>query len=290
MEILSFLAAPFIGGLIALSTNWLAIRMLFRPHKEKRLFGIKIPFTPGLIPKERLRITAKLASTISTKLLSPKVLAKELANPEVWPLPDITVGEALSGLNIELFKKGHFSSIFDKLIPMVSNEILLLSEKYPLLDEKLRSLTENVIRENVGGIAGMFIKPDKIYRSIKSGMHEYLSDTENQNHMKEKLLLFAESDFLQDVLADKVLNVNIKNVLLSFIDKEKQSVENVLAKLAGYFAEHMPVQAMIENKIAEFDMAEVEEIILSVTGKELRVIVLLGGVLGFIIGLMVSIF
>jgi len=42
---------------------------------------------------------------------------------------------------------------------------------------------------------------------------------------------------------------------------------------------------MIENKLASFDVAEAEEIILSVAGRELKIIVMLGGVLGFMIGL-----
>ena len=42
-----------VGAIIGYFTNWLAIKMLFRPHYEKKIFGIKIPFTPGLIPKEK---------------------------------------------------------------------------------------------------------------------------------------------------------------------------------------------------------------------------------------------
>ena len=48
---LSFLLGPIIGGVIGYSTNWLAIKMMFRPHKAKYIFGMKIPFTPGLMPK-----------------------------------------------------------------------------------------------------------------------------------------------------------------------------------------------------------------------------------------------
>ena len=42
----TYFVAPLLGGLIGYITNDIAIRMLFRPHKAKYLFGIHIPFTP----------------------------------------------------------------------------------------------------------------------------------------------------------------------------------------------------------------------------------------------------
>lgn len=52
----SYIIAPLLGGVIGYITNDIAIRMLFRPHTAKYLFGIHIPFTPGIIPKEKGRI------------------------------------------------------------------------------------------------------------------------------------------------------------------------------------------------------------------------------------------
>ena len=36
----TFIAAPISGAVIGYFTNWLAIKMLFLPYKEKYLFGI----------------------------------------------------------------------------------------------------------------------------------------------------------------------------------------------------------------------------------------------------------
>ena len=49
--ILKMLSAPLLGALIGYITNWLAVKMLFRPREAKYLFGHRIPFTPGVIPK-----------------------------------------------------------------------------------------------------------------------------------------------------------------------------------------------------------------------------------------------
>nr|WP_317358760.1 DUF445 family protein [uncultured Tyzzerella sp.] len=45
------------------------------------------------------------------------------------------------------------------------------------------------------------------------------------------------------------------------------------------------VSKMIEEKINSFDMETIENLIVSVTKKELNAITIIGGVLGFIIGL-----
>ena len=289
MQIISFLTVPILGGIIALSTNWLAIRMLFRPHREVRLFGVRLPFTPGLIPKERLRISKKLAHTISTKLLSPEVIARELKNPSTWPLPDITFGELLLRLDVKLLEPMHIAAIADKLIPLIATEVESISEKHPELDETLKNLTVKVIGDNVKGIAGFFISPEKVYKSIKNGIFEHLSDPDNAEALKEKILAFADSEILNTMLTEKVLGVNIKDFLATLAQKEKTPLERFIKILAEYFANHLPIESMIERKLAEFEVAEVEEIILSVAGRELRVIILLGGLLGFIIGLLVNV-
>ena len=67
---MSSLIGPLSGGLIGYFTNWLAIKMMFRPHKAKYFLGMKIPFTPGLIPKERGRIAEAIGNSISDNLMN----------------------------------------------------------------------------------------------------------------------------------------------------------------------------------------------------------------------------
>lgn len=83
MNISEFIISPIAGSVIGYFTNWLAIKMLFRPHEEKRLFGIKIPFTPGLIPKEKNRIAKKVGETVGEHLLSEEALVKALVDEKV---------------------------------------------------------------------------------------------------------------------------------------------------------------------------------------------------------------
>lgn len=80
---MKYIIAAFIGSTIGYVTNWLAIKMLFRPHSEVRIFGKRLPFTPGLIPKERFRISSSVGATVGEHLLTKETLLEALANEKM---------------------------------------------------------------------------------------------------------------------------------------------------------------------------------------------------------------
>lgn len=67
-----------IGALIGFVTNAIAIKMLFRPLEEKRIGPFRIPFTPGVIPRQRHKLAANLGRVVSRELLSPEVILNHL--------------------------------------------------------------------------------------------------------------------------------------------------------------------------------------------------------------------
>jgi len=79
----SWIITPLLGAVIGYFTNWLAIKMLFRPHTKKFLFGIPLPFTPGLIPKERLKLSRAMGQTLGDSVLTPEVLVESISSAEV---------------------------------------------------------------------------------------------------------------------------------------------------------------------------------------------------------------
>lgn len=76
--VLQFIAPPFVGAIIGLFTNWLAIKMLFRPLTEKRILGLRLPFTPGILPRERSRMSQAMGETVATDLLDADLVASRL--------------------------------------------------------------------------------------------------------------------------------------------------------------------------------------------------------------------
>lgn len=96
-----------------------------------------------------------------------------------------------------------------------------------------------------------------------------------------------------NVINDKVPSIipqGIKNTILRYagdvIEKEcKGFIHKNMDKLIEDAVETIDVGQLVEEKINDFDLIELESIILSISGKELKYIEILGGVLGFAIGL-----
>jgi len=74
---------PLVGALIGGVTNDVAIRMLFRPHAAWRVGGLRVPLTPGLIPRERAQIAYAIAETFTEHVLDSDQVADLLLTERV---------------------------------------------------------------------------------------------------------------------------------------------------------------------------------------------------------------
>jgi len=176
----AFLITPIAGAVIGYVTNWIAIKMLFRPHTAKYILGVKLPFTPGLIPKERHRISQKIGETLANHLVTTDMIT-------TYMLSD----ESMSAIEHEF-------------------------EKY-LQDAKVP----------IGGIILKAVSPLLKSNRIKAG----------------------------------------------------------LSQTIGGWVSKIDLGKMAEEQMNAMDIAEAERIIISVVKRELQMITAMGGVLGFIIGL-----
>lgn len=77
----------------------------------------------------------------------------------------------------------------------------------------------------------------------------------------------------------------IINYVADAVDKNAESVMNELSeKLIHQATEKIDIAQMVKEKIDEFDLMKLEELILNISSKELKHIEILGGVLGVLIG------
>ncbi len=76
-----WLIPPIIGAIIGYFTNWLAIKMLFRPLNPIYIGRFRLPFTPGILPRERRRLSDSVGETVSKELLTGKVFRDRLQDP-----------------------------------------------------------------------------------------------------------------------------------------------------------------------------------------------------------------
>ena len=141
MTFLTILFYPFIGALIGWVTNTIAIWMLFHPYQEKRIWRIKIPFTPGLIPTRIERLAQEVSGAIRDHFLSGadvKDILKEMALGEV--------------LTAEIKKRMHRSIVLSPLTNLLDHAYI-----QGIVNKALERIIEWLEDEAVGGKIEEFI-------------------------------------------------------------------------------------------------------------------------------------
>ena len=96
MTLLSWLAPPAIGAAIGFITNDIAVRMLFRPLREYRILGVRIPFTPGIIPRRRRELAEAIGRMVAQELVTADALVAHLREERVQESIRLWVGRATS--------------------------------------------------------------------------------------------------------------------------------------------------------------------------------------------------
>lgn len=187
-----WLIIPLLSGLIGWFTNWLAVKMLFRPRLEKKILWLTFQ---GVIPKRRGDIAEVVGKTIEKELLTHGDLQAALKK--------VNIDEAIK----------------------------------PLLQEKINSMIDQKL---------MAISPLLVSMLPKS--------------MLEKI----KTSILEEILI---------------------ALPELIDKFGNSFINNLPISELVVNNINKFDLARLEKMIIDASNKELKFIEYLGGVVGFLIGL-----
>lgn len=78
-----YLAPPIIGAIIGYVTNAIAIKMLFRPLYPIKIGKVRLPFTPGILPRERHKLADNIGRMVETELLTEEIIRQRFAKPDV---------------------------------------------------------------------------------------------------------------------------------------------------------------------------------------------------------------
>jgi uncharacterized membrane protein YheB (UPF0754 family) len=123
---------PIIGAAIGWLTNYIAIKMLFRPYKPIRILGYNFQ---GVIPKKRKEITKSITTAIERQLLSATDLASVLEGIDLETEIEKSVEEIVE----HRFKTNRIRNI--PVIGLVS-ENLMNHLKYFITKELLKQLSK----------------------------------------------------------------------------------------------------------------------------------------------------
>ena len=83
MDILKYVVPILVGALIGYCTNYIAIKMLFKPKKAIKIGSVKLPFTPGIIPKNQPRIAKAVGEAVGDRLFTCDDIKGVLQSEEI---------------------------------------------------------------------------------------------------------------------------------------------------------------------------------------------------------------
>ncbi|RLB06974.1 MAG: hypothetical protein DRG50_04160 [Deltaproteobacteria bacterium] len=135
MKIFYLFFYPLIGALIGWLTNTIAIWMLFHPYEEKRIWGLRIPFTPGLIPARIERLAQEVSKAIKDHFLSGSDIKNILKEMELGVV-----------LTEEVKKRIKKSAVLKPLTIFLDNEYLKSG-----VNKAAQQIIERLEAEVVGG-------------------------------------------------------------------------------------------------------------------------------------------
>ena len=287
---------PLVGALIGYVTNLVAIKMLFRPLREVRIFGLRLPFTPGILPRERAKLADSIGDMVERELFTAGVLRERLAKTEVRE----NIGTAIGAYSSKLLQRP------------VSSWLENDTEEFPLAElfsdfvnsEVFNSFLEEVIKawaaKKIPGSAGNY--DDSPSSWLKSRMRDVgamfipaARDVikgglvrEIKNHARGEPSLYRRA--LENIL-EKYPGITLKE-FLSLAETKKHKIDSFLTeKAADTLDENIEgalasvnVKALVSDRINSLDMIRVEKIILDVMAGQLKWINFFGAVLGALIG------
>jgi uncharacterized membrane protein YheB (UPF0754 family) len=292
-EILFWVLPPAIGALIGYITNAVAIKMLFRPLGEIRLFGIRLPFTPGILPRERHRLAESIGRMVEQELFTPAVLRERLARTDVRGNIENVLGEYTDqmlekplsawledpgGFPLPELLKDFFNSyFFDFFLEELFKNLILGSEPKPEGNDSISQKLKTGFRD----FGGLFIPVAKglikngLAREIKNqsrgGISAYRSALEK---VIEKYPGLTTMEFLSLAKGNKQKADSF--LALKAAETMDENIEGALSSVN--------VKALVSDRIDSLDMIRVEKIVLDVMAGQLKWINIFGAILGALIG------
>lgn len=312
-----------IGGIIGGGTNRLAIAMLFRPHREIRIGAWVLPFTPGLIPKRRHELAVQLGRTVREYLVNGEALTRTINNQVirdhivVWATKEWEhirenhrfqkwienfIGLEEKRLQRDMRVRDWVSQQLEQELknravewaPTVNDWLI----RFLASDDgqnMLRNVYGNWTRTKgwVGRITGTILDEERMAEKSSVWLIQTLDSPHGLDTTRRLLI--------QGV--DAVLNWRLRDIITwmkrpnnsetSQNDKSAAAIiERLVPHLLDGLASHgeqwldlLQLDQLVAQQIETFSLPKLEEMIVRVAKKELRLITWIGVLIGAMIGL-----
>lgn len=290
------LIPPIIGAIIGYITNDIAIKMLFHPRKPIYIGRWQLPFTPGLIPKEKHRVARSIGNVVSNQLLNSDTLVNVLTSDDMLQkmrnsmeavieknrINEDTIEDTLLKVapaevvdnTVSDIKENTTSLVYGKLVGMHFGEAISI-HILQKLNYKLGEMTRGVL-------ASFF--DENLVKSVAVSIGEMI-DKAISDHSREIVETVIGKE------TDKLMNTRICDLIAQYEDKLPSAMDFIVDTYVGTVKNNLAqvlqginLAKVVEDKIASFDVVQLEQMIFGIMKKELNAIVYLGALLGFLMG------
>ncbi|MFV0503064.1 MAG: DUF445 family protein [Lachnospirales bacterium] len=267
-----YFLSPIFGALIGYFTNWLAIKMIFRPYKEVYIGKLKVPFTPGLIPKDRKKISHKVGKTVSKHLLTEDVLLDAINGKDFTNVIEELYNSILnSGLNrtdtiLEYLNERIGYDETDKLCVYIENELndLLDKANSPLIKENLVSSINNKfievleseenktkVKELVSNFIGRLSSKKEInFQKLLTNEKKINEVMSEESGNKLKAIISSNIPFIINIIKNLLENdTDLDNTLKRITEK---IVEANIGKFGAMFVKPDSIYENMRNKFITY--------------------------------------
>ena len=292
MEVLHYIAGPLLGAVIGYCTNWLAVKMLFKPLEPIKVFGRTLPFTPGVIPKNSGRIAAACGKAVGETLLTEDDLkaafigqqTKEKVTDALYE--KMTAEEftemTVEGIGIEVIGEEKLDDVKGTVSAYLIERISKVLSEFDYCSV-ITDVGGRFVREKLNNPMISMMLNDNVIASFAEpaadSIREYIA-----GEGREKISEISTKEI------DNICGMNIGNTISSPDNKELiktvigEIYEKAVTKVIPLILHEINIGRIVEEKICSMDMKFVEELILSIMKNELDYVVRLGALIGLVIG------
>ena len=282
-QVLRWLAGPLIGAVIGYFTNYIAVKMMFRPYHEVRIGRWRLPFTPGIIPRRKAALAAALGRMVSKSLVQEQDLKNALLSKEIQ-------GTVVNGIL--------------SLPPLDPGGRTLMGEQYDVQRERLLTALTDRITDGLCAldIAGLIAKEGKNLFVGAGNRNPLVAMFLNDSTIAAlaptaaaRLQAYLAGDGrekLYEILDREFSGIEQKPIGKMLGDPEEMRplltglYQKLVSDHADAIARQFHIAEVVEEKVNAMEAAELEALVLTAMEKELNAVIRLGALIGFILGLL----
>ncbi|MST70987.1 DUF445 domain-containing protein [Mogibacterium kristiansenii] len=283
-----YIIPPLIGAVIGYCTNYIAVKMLFRPRNEIKVLGHTLPFTPGAIPKNKPRLAKAIGEVVETTFFGEETISAQFLSGEA---EDNAVAQMVRGMDRPISDLGisvlgseeKYEKGLDRLSEILSQQLLQSLRS----GETIRMVSDTVIDKLVnqfrGGMLGMFITDsfvESAKQMVEAGIQGEIEDKGEEflNRMVRSQMDTWSRDTLSEIAFEAgYSDERVERIL-------RKAYRGAVKSAVPALIDRINVSGMIEEKVNDMSNEQLEELVLSVMKRELNLIVNLGALIGLILG------